>query len=169
MRGDGRAGGEGFLGARTPDFIIEGLGQVDGRGSVATPGGFLRGSSPSPCRQHGTWVLRSESAPQRVMSRCSLGFGGRERQRPDGGSGGRRRACLACPCQKRPRLPWPSPLSVPSPPPSPPFFQILPIKQILINILYPTISDCVIQICIKCNLLYIYYGATQKFMLQKNK
>ena len=49
------------------------------------------------------------------------------------------------------------------------FFQILPIKQILINILYPTISDCVIQICIKCNLLYIYYGATQKFMLQKNK
>lgn len=47
------------------------------------------------------------------------------------------------------------------------FFQILPIKQILINILYLTFSNCVIQICIKCNLLYIYYGATQKFMLSE--
>ena len=49
------------------------------------------------------------------------------------------------------------------------FFQILPIKQILVNILYPTTSNCVIQMCIKCNLLYIYYGDTQKCMLQKNK
>ena len=47
-------------------------------------------------------------------------------------------------------------------------FQILPIKQDLINSLYPTISNSVIQICIKCNLVYIYYGATQK-NVQKNK
>lgn len=116
----GRAGGEGFLGAQIPDFIVEGLDQVDWRGGVATPGGFLRGDSPSPAHVGSTGPGSSGlRVPRRVMSRCGLGFGGRERQRPDVGSSGRRRAYLACPCQERPRLPWPSSLSLPSPPPSP--------------------------------------------------
>lgn len=34
-------------------------------------------------------------------------------------------------------------------------FLNLPIKQGLINILYPTISSCVVQICIKCYCIFI--------------
>ena len=43
---------------------------------MATPGSFLRGDSPSPApyRQHGTWVLRSGSAPQRTRAGVAWGL-----------------------------------------------------------------------------------------------
>ena len=119
VRGD-RTGGGGFLGAQIPDFIItslslrRGAGPGRRRGGVATPGGFLRGDSPSPAPygQHGTWVLRSGSAPRRM--RAGVAWGLVEERGNDlmGGAAAssRRRACLACPHQERPRLPRPSPL-----------------------------------------------------------
>lgn len=47
-------------------------------------------------------------------------------------------------------------------------FQILPIKQSLINILYPTISNCVIQICIKYNLtIYLLRSRTKIYVTEE--
>lgn len=72
VRGD-RTGGGDLLGAQIPDFIITSLSPRRGAGPGRREGrcGHLRrlseGRFPesSPCRQHGTWVLRSESAPRR--------------------------------------------------------------------------------------------------------